>query len=100
VGKGLLTPQRRVGDGLGDGEAVVAEIEAAALRRRCASGGSVLRGKKGSGTPDLRVGDSCGERRRGEADRCSPATGSAGWSAMAWRRISSATARVGARRRV
>jgi hypothetical protein len=34
AGKGLLTPRRRVGDGLRDGEAVVAEIEAAALRQR------------------------------------------------------------------
>jgi hypothetical protein len=29
AGKGLLTPRRRVGDGLVDGEAVVAEIKAA-----------------------------------------------------------------------
>jgi hypothetical protein len=34
AGKGLLTPQRRVGDGLSDGGAVVAEIEVATLRRR------------------------------------------------------------------
>jgi hypothetical protein len=65
-GRACSPPQQRVGDGLGAGEAAVAEIDAdcrASVPARVARFGG---GRRGPGARDPLAGDTCGDGRRNE----------------------------------
>jgi hypothetical protein len=67
-GRACSPPRQWVGDGLGAGEAAVAEIDAdgrASVPARVARSGG---GRRGPGARDPREGDTCGDGRRDELE--------------------------------